>query len=98
MTPHLPKLLEWLQDYNWPVARELQPLLVKAPLEIVPHIRNILKGDDDVWKYWVLSCLVKNLDSPIKNMLSGDVERIINHPTKGEIAEGVHIAAKEVMF
>jgi uncharacterized protein DUF5071 len=56
--PILPELLEWMQDYNWPVAQGLQPLLASIGEPLAPHIRPIFKTDDALWKYWILEKIV----------------------------------------
>src|SRR5689334_12113292 len=58
--PIVPELLEWLQDMNWPVARVLVPFLAEIGTPLVPEIRRILKTNDEVWKHWILSCLVRS--------------------------------------
>src|SRR4051794_23281462 len=37
VAPILPELLEWLQDYNWPVAHILAPFLASIGEPLVPH-------------------------------------------------------------
>ena len=36
--PVLGELVEWLKDYNWPVAHVLAPFLAKIGIPLVPHI------------------------------------------------------------
>lgn len=57
VVPLLPQLLEWLQDYNWPVAQPMLEVLLKYPTELTPHIEHVLQGDDDMWMYWCLKKL-----------------------------------------
>ena len=38
----LKDLFTWIQDNNWPVAREIVPLLVGAGGDVVPIIKEIL--------------------------------------------------------
>ena len=54
VAPVLPDLLEWLQDYNWPVARPIGEFLASIPEPMVPHIRAVLDGNDLIWKYWCI--------------------------------------------
>jgi len=61
VAPVLRELVEWLQDYNWPVARVLVPFLQSIGAPLVPHIWRVLRSDDDVWKYWVISLLIPSL-------------------------------------
>lgn len=58
----LPILVAWLQDLNWPVANKLEPFISRIGEPLKPVVQDVLKTNDDVWKYWVLTCLVaKNL-------------------------------------
>ncbi|MBB6672885.1 DUF5071 domain-containing protein [Cohnella nanjingensis] len=38
----IPKLVEWLQDINWPIATEIAEFLLKHPEETIPHIKEVL--------------------------------------------------------
>ena len=65
--PILGELLEWLQDYNWPVAHVLAPFLsgIGPVPSIVEHIRTILASDDNIWKYYLLSTVVSRWDANV---------------------------------
>ena len=54
----LGELIEWLQDYNWPVAKTLAPFLAEIGLPLVPHINHVLSTNDEMWKYWVIVCVI----------------------------------------
>ncbi|MED4531811.1 DUF5071 domain-containing protein [Metabacillus fastidiosus] len=60
--PLLPFLIEWMQDMNWPIAHDIAELLLTFPNEIVPLIKDVLAGNDDIWKYWCLKVLIKSVD------------------------------------
>ncbi|WML29343.1 DUF5071 domain-containing protein [Neobacillus sp. OS1-32] len=55
----LPGLLEWIQDMNWPIAKEVAEFLLTFPNEIVSLIQDVLATNDNEWKYWCLEILVK---------------------------------------
>ena len=94
--PILPALLEWIQDMNWPVAEVLQPFLADIGSPLLPHVRRILETDDDVWKYWVLRCIVA--ESPeLRAMLVDDLKRLAAKPTSGEQSEELDALAKELL-
>jgi hypothetical protein len=95
--PHLLKLLEWLQDINWPVAIPIAERLAKVDKDIVPYLNTILTGEDPIWKYHVISNLLPRLKPEICESLMGEVVRIINQPTSSELAEEVHLVAKDLM-
>ena len=63
--PILSTLLEWMQDINWPVAQVLAPFLANIGGPLAPHVRPILQTDDDIWKYWILDCIIKRCLGPI---------------------------------
>lgn len=56
--PVLGELVQWLQDYNWPVAKVLAPFLAEIGMPLVPHIDHVLETNDESWKYWMIVCLI----------------------------------------
>jgi hypothetical protein len=94
VAPILPELIEWLQDYNWPVARVLQPFLASIGTPLIPEIRRVLKTDDEIWKYWVVSGLLRGrLAIAFRDELTELAER----PTPAHLAEGLDILAREIL-
>ena len=93
----LPQLLEWLQDYNWPVAQPVANLLSGAGLEIVPHIQNVLNSNDTMWKYWLLSALIPRLGLEVREALRPQIRRLAQNPTKDEQLEEVDARAKDLL-
>ena len=94
--PIIRDLMEWIQDMNWPVARVLQPFLasIGAPLE--PYIREVLKTDDEIWKYWVILDIIG--ESPqLFEIFLPELERIANNPTPREHAEELDEIAQSVL-
>jgi hypothetical protein len=94
--PVLPDLLEWLQDYNWPVAKVLAPFLATTGLSALPHIKRILDSDDDIWKYSILSFVV-GPQPEVVAALQLELERIVLRRADGEVAEGVVEVAEELL-
>ncbi len=94
--PILPDLLEWLQDYNWPVSRVLEPFLKTVGLPLVPHLRAVLESDDDIWKHWVILCIIKG-NPEVREVLRPELERIVANPTGNELAEEVFESAQEAL-
>lgn len=90
-------MLAWLEDANWPVALPTASVLAGAGREIVPHIRDILRGDDPIWKHWVIELLVARLNTGIRSELRADLLRIANEPTAAEKLEEVEVTAREVL-
>ena len=96
--PFLNELLTWIQDANWPVAAPVAERLIKVGKEIIPSVNTILRGDDDIWKYWVISLIILKLDIDSLEATLDEVIRIINTPTPGEVAEKVNLVARDVMI
>ena len=94
--PILPELMEWIQDMNWPVAQVLQPFLasIGAPLE--PYIREVLKTDDEIWKYWVLLLIIGE-SSELFKIFKPELLRIASNPTLREQQEELNEIAKSVL-
>ena len=94
--PLLPALLEWMQDLNWPIAQALHPFLVDLGEPLAPHIRSILRTDDDIWKYWVLICVVAE-SPPLLLTLKPELEALAEKPTDGERDELVDELARNML-
>ena len=85
--PVISELLEWIQDYNWPVAHTLAPFLASVGRPLAPYLRPILEGDDDVWKYWVIDAVLANAPDELVEEFTPLLVRIADHPTPRERAE-----------
>lgn len=94
--PIIDHLLAWLKDGTWPVARILEPFLAGAGVSLVPHVRRVLQGDDDIWKYWVLKGVVAPQPEVVA-ALRPDLERLARQPTDGERDEGVLETALDIL-
>lgn len=94
--PLLPQLLEWLQDYNWPVAQPMVDVLLHYPTELTPHVERVLLGDDEMWIYWCLVKIVPALPFYSKLVLADAVEQIASQEVTPFTEDNVE-AAKEVL-
>jgi hypothetical protein len=95
ITQYIPGILEWLQDGNWPVFSALGNYLEPHFNKIQHEIVDVLKTDDDIWKYWII-LLIKNCGYMPGLIIMNELNRIITSPTKGEIEEGVLEIALEI--
>ncbi|MBN8422085.1 MAG: DUF5071 domain-containing protein [Verrucomicrobia bacterium] len=83
--PVLYELLEWIQDYNWPVARELFDFLASIGAPLAPHIRRVFASDDFVWQYWIIGLFRQSPE--LYTIFRDDIHRIASSPTAGEHSE-----------
>ena len=76
MQPIIFDLLEWLQDYNWPIAKDILPIVVLHQNIAMPHILTILQGNDIMWQYWVIELVIPYLIDPNKQLVKSELERL----------------------
>lgn len=99
----IPELLEWLQDMNWPVADAVIEVLVNHKSVVEKHLLNLLKPDngDEIWKLNVIRYVLgkwKNQSGiTIDKDILSEIERIVEHPTDGEVLEEVDLVACELL-
>ncbi|WP_253896093.1 DUF5071 domain-containing protein [Solibacillus sp. R5-41] len=74
--PLLPQLLEWIQDMNWPVAEPVLEVLLQYPTKLIPHVEEVLLGNDDMWIYWCLVKVFPALPDFSKQVLVNAVEQL----------------------
>lgn len=110
IAPIMVSLLEWVQDYNWPISRDVIPIIIQFQDVALPHISKILQhepqifatlypeqidgkvvpmhyGHVDIWKYWLISCVIPYFSHSNQKKLLPLIQRIALHPTASEIAE-----------
>ena len=99
--PVLSELVEWLQDYNWPVARVLAPFLAKIGMPLVPHIDHVFSTTDETWKYWMIVCLISHNDDlyeHYKQKLVQFAEQPTDNDSRHELDEVARNALDEQGF
>jgi hypothetical protein len=89
--------LEWVQDINWPVASRVFERLKDIGDPLIEPVKSIHRGNDENWKYWVISELLRRAPNRTVCALKNELENIVNNPTEGEKAEEVNIVAREVL-
>ena len=95
--PVLPKLLEWLQDYNWPVARVLAPFVAQIGDPVAPYLRPIFDSDDLIWKRWIINVVLADAPLSVVEQFRSELEHFVNDPTPGEAQEDLPEVAKPVL-
>ena len=76
LNDHIPALLQWLQDPNWPVFANTAELLADAGPALLPHIRAVFAGDDSEWTWALLSGLCPLLPDEVLVRLSPDIDAL----------------------
>ena len=95
--PVVSQLLEWLQDYNWPVSRTLAPFLASIGEPLVPYLRPILAGDDAIWKYWIIVAVLADAPVEVIQALRPELERLVESPSPREVEEEIPVVAKSTL-
>jgi len=95
--PILGELVEWLQDYNWPVAHILAPFLASLGAPLAPHISRVFQTDDCVWKYWVIILLVRSLPEDAAAGFRPELERLYHTPQPNEKEEDLDQQARKIL-
>ncbi len=95
--PVVGKLLEWLQDINWPVSRPVAEVLLKHENVIVPYVAEILNGDDYLWILWVMELIVKKLTIENKCVLKPDIENLLKMEIINEDCEEIVSVVQKVL-
>ena len=97
VAPILPDLLVWLQDANWPISRSVARFLVSIGEPVFPFVREVLTGNDGIWKYWCIELFVRELPRPLAESFRPDLLRLANDPTAEDRSEEVDDRAREAL-
>lgn len=93
----IPSLVEWLQDMNWPISKEIANLLLEYPEDTIPYIKDVLNTNDDIWKEWCLRYFVMKLPSDLIKEFTPQLIRMATTPTEGELLEEVNETAQMIL-
>ena len=92
------ELFEWIQDGNWPVAKDVMEILASYTNHVKTQIVHVLTSNDDTWKYWCICGVIdKTRDKHLDQEILDELRRISEHPTTGETVEGVAEVASETL-
>lgn len=91
----IPQLLEWLQDINRPGSLIIANLFVSIGEPAIPHIKEILGGNDYTWQYWILEYIVEKWPEELVAKLKTDLMRLSHIWDIHE--NGVDIAAMRIL-
>ena len=94
--PVLGELIEWLQDYNWPVAHILAPFLAEIGTPLIPHIDHVFSTTDETWKYWMIVCLLSHNDDLYEHYKQRLIQ-FAERPTKNDRHHELDEVARELL-
>lgn len=94
---YVPELLEWIQDGNWPQAKLIVDYFLPYVNEIESEIIDILKSDDPIWKYYMLSRLLYNSKVQPNNNILKTIKKLYLNANESEKEEEVDLVAGEVL-
>jgi hypothetical protein len=97
VAPVLPDLLEWLQDCNWPVSRPIGDFLASLPHQMAPLIWGVLRGNNDIWKYWCIVRLISVMPPEIAEQFRPELTRLAERPTRAEHSEELDEVAQDAL-
>ena len=93
----IPDLLEWLEDYNWPVAQELEPILIERQNLVLPYISDILRGDNYTWRYQIINLLLPGFTVENRLLFKEDLEYLVSRRTNDSYEITISDEAKECL-
>ena len=82
---------------NWPGARPVSKYLQSISEHLTEDILKILKGTDDIWKYWTLHVFGLWTSKSLDKKIIEEIKRIATTPTLGEKNEEVDEIAKQII-
>jgi hypothetical protein len=92
----LPALLMWVRDMNWPIAGTVCRFLASVGAPLAPRLREILDGDDGVWKCWIIGGVIGS-NAYLFHLFKEELARIAGKPTPAERAEELDERARDVL-
>ncbi len=95
--PAVAPVLEWLQDGNWPVSHPIGDFLASVGAPVVPLVREVFRGSDDIWKYWCILRVVQKLPPPLAERLRPELTRFARCPSASERSEEVDVLARQTL-
>lgn len=84
------EILTWVQDINWPIASEMVRLIVLRQDVMMHHIETVLRGSDEIWKYWIITNIIPNINENNLKKIYPRLLEISLNPTIDEIESGTY--------
>lgn len=70
--PIISELLEWLQDYNYPIAEGVLRILIARQNLVLPY----LSDNDVMWRIWIMDLLIPKLSNENRIQFKRNIERL----------------------
>lgn len=83
------KLLEWLQDINWPVFEGIAQRLSSLGDDLVAPITRILESSDSIWKANVIGYLIPSFSPETQKLYIESLEKLLAQRDDSDLREGV---------
>lgn len=98
--PICSELLEWIQDCNWPVAKDIVYILALHQEIFTPLVIELLKPEeqDDDWKFSIIVSLLPLFSPENLKPILPFLDRIAQNPTEGELISGVDEVASDLLL
>lgn len=95
--PVLRDLLTWLKDCNWPVSYPIGDFLASLPEPVAPLVWEVLRGDDDLWKYWCIVRLISAMPAAVAEQFRAELTRLADRPAPAERSEELDEVARNAL-
>jgi|GEM_PF-2652384 len=74
-------LLNWLKDMNWPGSSRASEHLLQYWKHVIPEIKEILRGDDEVWQHWLILQILDQLTVDEVSMFEAELTCLAIKPS-----------------
>lgn len=91
--PMLEVLFMWLQDINYPIAMPIADFLITVGDPLIPHIKKILRSNDDMWIYCVQQYVVERLSPEHIHALKPELHQLATMAENDIVATRIGAAA-----
>ncbi|MCB1157521.1 MAG: DUF5071 domain-containing protein [Leptospiraceae bacterium] len=95
VSPVLLDIFACIQDFNWPIAKELTPFLISLGRKSLDIVKNIFLTNDAVWKYWVIQEVIARMQTSELEQFIPLLQNLNENLSAEDIKGEVHLAIEE---
>ena len=95
VSPVLLDIFACIQDFNWPIAKELTPFLISLGRKSLDIVKNIFLTNDAVWKYWVIQEVIAKMQASELEQFIPLLQNLNENLSAEDIKGEVHLAIEE---